>query len=574
MQRQGIRDYFANFSHYNRRDWPRILLGVLLAIVANVCGLVTPLLTRFIIDDVIGKGRGNLFGTILLVSAAVTITLFASSMLSNMIMFKVFRYNGLRFRTDIFKAIQGAPLAFFNKISPGELNYRLMSDARVLIESWSGYLVALPYQAILLASALFMYRWNPKLAVFVFILVVLQGFLIWRFRDPLKRFSHARKRMEQDVSGFATDRLANISLMRSLGIEETERGSLAQRLGDLIKQTYREFIFNHFSSISMSVVSMVWQFGILWYGGRQVISGEMTLGTLMAFVMFANMLYQPIVSIMSMLLSFQTVVASLERLREVLDLEQVTESRSGDRILPAGELAVQIENLTFGYNDKPVLRDINLELKPNTITTLVGPSGVGKSTLALLLSRMMNGFEGRILVGGVPSDEIDYSNYRDSVQLLCQGHYIMSGSILENITMGIDSPSDEKIMDVISRFNMEYIYDLPDGLETRIGAGGLTLSSGEAQRVGLVRAFLSSPRLLIMDEPTSNIDLRTEGDVHQAINEFRRNCTVLIVAHSVATMKIADKVALVENGRILHEGTFDEMLRIDSFRELINELED
>lgn len=572
MRKLGIRDYLKLTWRYNGQHAWRVAAGILLAIVTNVCGLVTPFLTRYIIDDVIGRGDAGLFGRVLLIAAGVIVLLFVSAMSANIILFNVFRYAGVRLRGDVFRRIQGAPLSFFTRNSAGELNYRIMTDSRVLVDSWSSYLVTIPYESILFVSAFFMYKWDPKLAYFVFVLVALQAVLIWRFREPLKRLNLKRKEQEQQASGFVTDRVGNIRLIRALATEAHESEGLRTRLVALVKVAFSEYVMMHLSSILASVVSNIWVFGILWYGGRQVITGTMSLGTLMAFMLFANMLYQPVAQIMKMVLSFQGVLASLERVRELLDLESVVDDRSTEEAgdLPDGH--IRLRDMKFGYDDRPILDGVNLDIDHGSIVALVGPSGVGKTTFALLLTRMMRGASGTIEVGGKAIDDVRYSDFRRSVQFLGQDNYVMNGTLRENLTMGCGDVTEADVDAALHRFNMDYIHDLPDGLQTRIGAGGLAVSGGEAQRIGLVRTFLKHPKLLVLDEPTAFIDPQTENSVHQAIREISRDCTVLVIAHRTTAMQFADKVVMLQSGKVVGEGSFTDMRDVPQFCELINSI--
>lgn len=573
MRKLGFRDYVAFTWRYNGRHAWQIAAGVLLAMVTNVCGLATPFLTRYLIDDVIGQGNAHLFGRVLLIAIGVIVVLFATAMSANIVLFNVFRYSGVRLRGDLFCRVQGASLSFFTRNNAGELNYRIMTDSRALVDSWSDYLVTIPYQSILFVSAVFMYRWDARLAYFVFFLVALQAAPIWRFREPLKQLNLKRKQLEQQVGGFVTDRVGNIRLIRALATEAREAKSLRERLIALVKVAFSEYVMTHLSGILASVISNLWMFGILWYGGRQVISGTMTLGTLMAFMLFANMLYQPVAQIMRMALSFQGVLASLERVREPLDLESVVEDLPEDLDVELPNGQVSLRGVSFRYHDRSILDDVNLDIEHGSIVTLVGPSGVGKTTLALLLTRMMSGAEGTLEVGGFPIDAVRYTAFRRSVQFLGQENYVMNGTLWENLTMGCGDVKEAEVDAALRRLNMDYIQDLPDGLQTRIGAGGLAVSGGEAQRIGLVRTFLKRPKLLVLDEPTAFIDPQTESGIHQAIREISRDCTVLVVSHRTAAMRLADKVVMLQGGKIIGEGSFADMHDVPQFCELINSVD-
>jgi ATP-binding cassette subfamily B protein len=286
----------------------------------------------------------------------------------------------------------------------------------------------------------------------------------------------------------------------------------------------------------------------------------MSLGTLMAFLMFANMLYSPISTITNFFLSFQSVRVILSRVLEYLKIKPtVTEARDAiELIVEQGK--VTLDNVTFSYGTVPVLRGATMELMPNSITALIGASGAGKTTLAKLITRFYDPAEGAIFIDGIDIRRLRIASLRKQVLLMLQNSYVFSGTILENVTYGSATFSAEEVAHALSEAGVDFLSKCPKGLDTPIGEGGVTLSGGEAQRIALARAFLLSPRVLILDEPTSSVDGETEEKIRQTLMTLKQHTTIMIIAHRLSTVRVADRIAVLENGRIEEIGTHEHLL--------------
>jgi ATP-binding cassette subfamily B protein len=286
----------------------------------------------------------------------------------------------------------------------------------------------------------------------------------------------------------------------------------------------------------------------------------MSLGTLMAFLMFANMLYSPISTITNFFLSFQSTRVVLSRVLEYLKIKPTVVEEKDAIDLTVQQGRVSLENVTFSYGTVPVLSGITLELLPNSITALVGPSGAGKTTLAKLIPRFYDPAEGAIFIDGIDIRRLRLASLRKQVLLMLQSSYVFSGTILENVTYGSATFSLEKVARALSEAGVDFLAKCPRGLETPIGEGGVTLSGGEAQRLALARAFLLSPRVLLLDEPTSSVDGETEEKIRQTLMTLKQHTTIMVIAHRMSTVRAADRIAVLENGQIDGIGTHELLL--------------
>lgn len=552
--------YFALLGQYLKSKWARVSVGVLLGMVAQACALISPLLTRYLIDVVITQKHYSLLNNILVLAGIVLATLLVSSLSSSFILQTTFKRVSVHLQSDVFAKLQEAPMEFFGKEQSGGVAYRLLGDTESLVSSWSQVIVTLPLQLILLGSATFMLRWSPALALFVFAVLFLQVIVIVKFRKPLLRYAQLSRAKGQGLNGHTVEVLGRMQLTRALSAEQQEQTTFFAKVNELAKIEIRAFMMSKYSDVLLTLISNLWSFGILWYGGYLVIIGKMSLGTLMAFLMFANMLYSPISTITNFFLSFQSARVVLSRVLEYLKITPTVVEERNAIELTAVKGNVTIENVTFGYGTEQVLRGLTLELMPNSITALVGSSGAGKTTLAKLITRFYDPAEGAIFIDGINIRRLRIASLRKQVLLMLQNSYVFSGTILENVTYGCETFSADEVARALSEAGVDFLSKCPKGLDTPIGEGGVTLSGGEAQRLALARAFLFSPRVLLLDEPTSSVDGETEEKIRHTLMTLKQHTTIMIIAHRMSTVRVADRIAVLEDGQIDGIGTHEQLL--------------
>jgi ATP-binding cassette subfamily B protein len=561
-----LRKYFKLMSEFGIKNLRVIVIGMILGLFAQFCILIIPFLTRFIIDTVILQKHMELFINVIFVACVILLVLLGSSISANYILYRAFAEMGVKLKTKLFNTIQFASFEFFIKTPPGEITYRIFNDSDTVLNSWLYLLAIIPIQLFLLMAGAIMVLWNEYLAFFVFGIIIIQSFLIIKFRKPLFKYALLVKQKEQEATGYATERLSKIQLIRSLSMEEKEGKIFSEKLLDFIKISIRRYFIEQLSSSSTLVINNLWAVVILWYGGTQVVAGSMTLGTLMAFLLLANILNQPITVIVNFLFTFQDVRASLNRLIEYLLVKPyitLAETKCENTQPFKGDISVI--NCSFGYSpEQSILKNINLEIPSKSIFAIVGPSGAGKTTLCRMLVRFYDPWKGKILIDGKDIREISLNFLRKNIQMTLQGNYVLSGSIKENITYGIDPfPSKDQISRATKKAAIDFIDRLPFGYLTPI-SDGFKLSAGEAQRIALCRAFLSSARIFILDEPTSFIDVTTEELIKASLLRLKEEMTIILIAHRLSTVMIADTLVLLNNGQIIETGNPSELILKDT----------
>lgn len=571
---KDVRKYFVFLLKYNKEKGRYILLGLGLGIIAQLCTLITPFLTRFIVDDIILGKNYQLFQYALLISIAILIFLLVTSLSSNYILFKTFAENGGKLILDVFRNLQYAPMKFFCNTPRGKLSYRILSDTKVVSGSWSQVLATIPVNLILFASGVVMVHWHWNLALFVFLILALQVLIIVRFRKPLLKYSFLVKEKDQELTGYTVDHFSKIELIRSIGTEKKEEQKFFDNLKEFIKISIKSFMFNQYSGTVVLVVNNLWSLGILWYGGFQVIKGNISLGTLMAFLLFTNILYQPISNLTNFILSFQNIRASLVRILEYLEIKPLPEEAKKAITFTPKEGKIVIKDCSFSYNGHRVLKNINLEILPRSIFALVGHSGAGKTTLCQLLVRFYDPEEGRIFLDGKDIRDISLSSLRRSVLLTLQNDYVFNGTILENICYGAEEIDKRQILIATKEAGIDFIDRLPHGYQTMVGVDGMNLSVGEAQRVALARAFLLSPKVFILDEPTAFVDVETEEKIKRTLLKLKEKSIIVIIAHRFSTVMIADNVAVMKKGEIIETGNPQELIKKEDsvFRRIGNSI--
>ncbi|HIE13285.1 MAG TPA: ABC transporter ATP-binding protein, partial [Desulfotomaculum sp.] len=491
---KDLRTLWKLIRIYLKGKTPAIAFGFFTALVFSLLGLATPYITKFLIDVIFHGQREDLLLPLLFFCGAVLVVMSFTGIISDYVLVNCFEQAKLSMRQDLFTRLQKAPFDFLSVQRSGELNYRVFGDTEAIETFFSRLLINIPLDLLFgVIIGAIMVGWHFNMAVFVFLVLSLQVLVIIGFRKPLLRYAFLRKGQSQALSGFVVERFRNIQLIRTLNTEETEADNFRRGLGELMRLNVRSFMLGRLSELSVTLVNNIWSFGILWYGGMLVLAGEITLGTLMAFLLISGMLYPRIASISGAVLAFQDVRASLHRFLEYYQTQPVVLERPGAAELRVMEGRVVCENLAFGYTSAHlVLRCVTAEFAPHTITAVVGRSGSGKSTLARLLVRLYDPAAGRILIDDTDIREVTLGSLRRKVGYLVQGEFLFSGTIWDNICYGVNPPGREAVAAAAKKAAAyDFIMQLPDGFSTRIGEGGIQLSGGEAQRIALARAFLA-----------------------------------------------------------------------------------
>ena len=553
-----------------------IILGFITALIFSLVSLATPYITKFLIDIVFNDNRPDLLTPLLLVCGVVIIVMSLTGVISDFVLIKSFEKAKLKMRHNLFSKLLRGPINFLSEQRSGEIYYRIFSDTESIQGFFITLLINVPLNILFaIIIGIIMVKWHVKMAGFVFLILFLQIFVIVFFHKPLLSLAFLQKSKMQSLSGFTVERFRNIQLIRSLNTEDKELDNLNEELNSLKDINIKSFMLGKISSLSVTLINNIWSFGILWYGGKLVLAGQISLGTLMAFLLISGMLYPRIASLTNSVLSFQEVRASLYRFFEYHQVAPTVIEDSNARQLIIDKGIVTLNNVTFSYlPNRPVLKGINAIFQNNSITAIVGRSGAGKSTIARLLIRMYDPLQGNIFVDNTNIKDVTLKSLQQNIGYLVQGDFTFRGTIWDNICYGLNSYTEEQIISAVKKTHIyDFLRELPNGFNTIIGEGGVQLSLGQAQRIALARAFLRNYKILILDEPTSFIDPQTEQAINTVIQELKATSTVIIIAHRLSTVKIADNILVLDKGKIVEQGNHEELMATGKvYLDIYNEL--
>jgi ATP-binding cassette, subfamily B, bacterial len=386
--------------------------------------------------------------------------------------------------------------------------------------------------------------------------------VFWKFARPMMEASYRQQEAESKIYEVVEQTFSAMPVVQAFGREELNDRRFADAtrstLATTLSMTRVQVQFKMLIGLSTAVGTSA----IIWFGARHALEGSLTLGTIIAFLSYLGSLYAPLEAIMYTGSTVQGAAGSARRVLEVLQTENRVEDKPGAIALDSVRGHLQLQNVTFGYEpDRPVLKNISLDIPPGQTVALVGETGAGKSTLVSLVPRFFDPSEGKVLLDGQDLRDLQLKTLRRKVALVLQEPFLFPISIAENIAYGSPHTSPEQIEAAAGAANAhDFIVRLPQGYHTVVGERGATLSGGERQRVSIARALLKDAPLLILDEPTSALDVETERSFLEALERLTRGRTTLIIAHRLSTIRRADRIIVLEAGQIVESGTHHELI--------------
>ncbi|MFK8846786.1 ABC transporter ATP-binding protein [Streptomyces sp. Ac-502] len=551
---------------------------VLLALGSSLAGMgvmaLVPLIPKLIIDDVIVSHDRPLapWATLLIVAALAVYALTY-----------VRRYYGGRLaldvqhdlRTRMFRSIARLDGHRQDELSTGQVVGRATSDLQ-LIQSLLFMLPMMIGNVLLFAiSLVVMVVLSPLLTLVALAVAPALWFIAQRSRDRLYPATWYAQSQAAAVAGVVDGAVSGVRVVKGFGQEEQETGKLRTVSRRLFAGRLRTVRMNARYTPALQAVPSLGQVAMLALGGWLATNGQITLGTFVAFSTYLAQLVAPVRMLAMMLTVGQQARAGVERVFELVDTEPMIEERQDALELPADAPAtVEFEQVSFGYgNGRPVLEDFSLRIEPGETVAVVGTSGSGKSTVSLLLPRFYDATAGRVLVGGHDVRDLSLASLRAAIGLVPENSFLFSDSLRDNIAYGTPDATDEQIRIAARAAQADgFISALPDGYDTEVGEQGLTLSGGQRQRVALARAILTDPRLLVLDDATSAVDARVEHEIHEALRGVMAGRTTLLIAHRASTLALADRVAVLDGGRLVDIGTREELeSRCELYRRLLTD---
>ena len=474
----------------------------------------------------------------------------------------------MELRIRLYDHMQRMSLRYLYGARVGELMSRVTNDVTVLQTLVTSVVVNLVVQGTTFLGMLgFLVYINWSLTLLTFAILPLCVFVLDRAGEKLRRVGHEIQEQIALVSSIVQEAFSAIRIVRSFATEDLELERFRVRNVSNFDALLRGVKVQAALTGVIEVLLIVTLAAILWLGGRDVIRGELTPGELVAFLGYLGFLVQPIRVFTGVLSSIQFGKASLERIFDVLDTPVDIESPEDPVILPAIRGRVALENVSFSYTpDAPILRGVSFEAEPGEKIAIVGHTGAGKSTLVDLIPRFYDPDGGRVLIDGVDVRRMDLATLRRQIGIVPQDPLLMKGTFRFNISYGVPDATEDRVRRAAEIAGIDdFIVRLPKGYDTEIGERGVTLSGGERQRVAIARAIVRDPRILILDEATSSLDLDVERRIREAMRNAMEGRTSFIIAHRLSTVRDADRILVISDGRIAEQGTHDELLRCGGF---------
>jgi subfamily B ATP-binding cassette protein MsbA len=552
----------------------RLAAGLGLLLVNRLSGLVLPGTTKYLLDEVIGKGRRDLLAILLAAAGGATLIQAVTSFSLSQVLGKAAQRSITEMRRALQRHIGRLSVSYFDQTKVGSLLSRVMTDAEGirnlvgtgLVEVLGGLITAVFALAIL-------FYLNLKLTLIALAVLSLFGLvLLYAFRT-LRPLFRERSRINAEVAGRLTESFSGIRVVKAYRAERREALAFSRGVHRLFRNVARTMTgfsaVGAFSTLLLGVVGVA----VMAIGAQDVLAGRMTIGSFFSFTLYLGLLVGPIVQIVSIGSQITEAFAGLERIREIRgELAEDAGDESLQR-LPRMEGWVEFRDVSFEYEPgAPVLFEVSFLARPGTSTALVGPSGAGKSTIIGLVAAFYRPTTGAILVDDRDLSKVRLSDYRSQLGVVLQDNFLFDGTVFENIAYARPEATREEILQAaaIARCD-EFVEKLPDGLDTIVGERGVKLSGGQRQRVAIARAILADPRILILDEATSSLDSESEALIQEGLNELMKGRTTFVIAHRLSTIRKADAILVVEAGRIIERGRHEDLLaRGGRYAELYN----
>jgi len=550
------------FAYMRPHKWS-VVFALVMTVAQAALMTIGPVLTKIGIDDHVA--RGDILG--MTVFFGLTIGAYFAAFLTNWWQMQVMTRVGQRLlqtmRGDMIRHLQRLPLTYFDGIPSGVVVSRVINDVQTVNELLSNGIVQALSDILTLGFTVgVMVALAPNLALVTFAVVPLMGIAVWIFTEKAK-IAYRRTRVTvATLTGEFAESYAGVRVVQAFARE----ASSTEHFDDLNDENRKANIqANTLSSMLLPVVELcnaASTVAVIAYGGWLMVTGQVTLGVIVAFLAYITRFFQPVRTLTQFYNQLQAATAAAEKVFELLD-EPVTVNEAAEPVrlgYVRGE--VEFRDVAFSYGREPVLEDVSFHANPGDLIALVGHTGAGKTTIASLLARFYDPVQGSILLDGHDLRDVSFETLRAAVALVLQDNFLFSGTIADNIRYARPDASDEDVIAAARVSNAhEFIQRLPRGYATVVLERAANLSLGQRQLIAIARAVLADPRVLILDEATSNIDSQTELLVQQALQKLLAGRTSLVIAHRLSTIRAADEVLVLDAGRIVERGNHDELLR-------------
>ncbi|HOB07830.1 MAG: ABC transporter ATP-binding protein [Limnochordia bacterium] len=556
--------HFKRLIAYSRKYLGLNIAASILSIGAVIAGLYIPVTTKDLVDRVLVAGEFDVIGSLTVLLAGLTVVRIVFEYLRSYI----FEYTSQKvlydFRSDLYRKLLNQSFSYYDQVRTGTLMNRLVGDLQAVRELLSSFYIQVFEGLFQIVTTLaMMISFSAPMTLALVVIVPVTYFTMRAMSARLRPVYREVRVTFEDLSSTVQENLTGIRVVKAFGREEFEKDKLDQVA---VRWNENNILAADIRSVYIPVRRLISGFStviILLLGGYLVIRGRITLGVLVAFNAYVGMLSGPINNASQLVNQWENAKASLEKVFELMDETPMLANKSNALSKPDCRGEIEFRHVNFNYGEQMVLQDVSFVVKPGTTTAIMGSTGSGKSTILNLIARFYDCTEGEVLVDGINVQEYDYNDLRRHIGIVFQETFLFSDTIANNIAFAVPNAPREQIEQAAKIAGAhEFIVQMPDGYDTIIGERGIGLSGGQRQRIAIARAIITNPKILILDDATSSVDMETEHQIQQTLKGLMHDRTVLIVAHRISSVKDADQILVLENGRIVERGTHQELIRL------------
>jgi subfamily B ATP-binding cassette protein MsbA len=543
----------------------RLSLGLALMLVNRLSGLVLPATSKYLIDDVIGKGHAQLLMPLALAAGAATIVQAITSFALSQVLGVAAQKAITDMRRRVEAHVARLPINYFDSTQAGVLISRIMTDAegiRNLVGTGLVQLTGSVVTALLALGYLFYLNWLLT-CITIVALGAFGGAMAIAF-NRLRPLFRERGKINAEVTGRLNETLGGIRIVKTYTAEKREELVFTKGVHRLYRNIAQSITgvsaITAFSTVIIGVIGVI----MIIFGGRAILEGRMTIGDFINYILFTGLMAAPVVQIASIGTQISEAFAGLDRIHELMTMKTEDDLDNTREPLRQIDGEIVFDDVSFEYNpDVLVLRNVSFRAPAGTTTALVGSSGSGKSTLISLVMAFNRPLAGRILVDGRDLSTVRLRDFRSQLGVVLQDNFLFDGTVGDNIRYGRKDASMEEIREVARIAHAdEFIEGFEKGYDTIVGERGVKLSGGQRQRVAIARAILADPRILVLDEATSSLDSESEAMIQDGLKALRHGRTTFVIAHRLSTIRSADQILVLEHGEIVERGTHEELLAL------------
>jgi ABC-type multidrug transport system fused ATPase/permease subunit len=546
----------------------RVILMLVALTVGTAAALAPPYLAGRAIDDGISDGDTGVLTVILVLFVVAGLVNWGASYAQTYLINWVGQRALQDLRIELFQHLQRLSVGFYGRNRTGVLISRITNDVQALDQLVTeGISTLFSATLTLIGTGVILMFLDVDLALITFLTfpVLLAGSVAFRLASA-GAYRLTREKIAA-VTAYLQETLSGVRVVRAFGQEPRHKSRFAELNDEHRRVNMKTVHLNAAYFPSVELLSAVATAAILLYGGTQVLDGDsaVTIGVLASFVFYLQSFFDPIQSLSQLYTTYQAGMAALDKIFELLDEEPDLVDKPGAVVLPRLRGEIEFDDVTFAYSgDNPALCSVSLHIPPGQTVALVGATGAGKSTLAKLVARFYDPDHGRVLVDGHDLRDVTEHSLRSQLGIVPQEGFLFSGTIRDNIAFGAPDATDEDVREAAAAVGAhEFIGRLPDGYDTEVGERGGQLSAGQRQLVAFARAAAADPRILILDEATSNVDVRTESQIERGLRRLLAGRTALVIAHRLSTIRGAGRIVVLDRSRIVEQGTHEELLEAD-----------